>query len=167
MPEIIIYCYVKAGMRMAVCNDEVAVQISLSTSMTTLLFKFPQQDLRSIPWEKQYFVNIALMSFPNGGPCACLNGFAPQNLKDSTAMSNGKSGIKFIKYLSGSVTIILEGNFPDDLRQYSFGVKVFALKHSDRRSRPLVIGNIRYCLSAKLTAYRSFGLRHTCVSYSG
>ena len=70
-----------------------------------------------------------------------LDGVSPQILKDSTAKSNGQTGLNFLRALTNLVKVILAGKVPFELRPYFFGAKLIALKKPDRGLRPLAVGS--------------------------
>ena len=95
------------------------------------------------------------MSFPNG-PSAWLDSISPQILKDLTAMSNGQTGLNFLRALTILVNVILEGKVPFELRPYFLGAKLIALKKHDEGLCPIAIGNTFRRLSAKCAGYHVF-----------
>ena len=124
---------VKAGIRMAVGDDKIAY--FTVDNYAALKLKHPQRETCSVPDPTdidcfstlEFFVQKALMSFPNGSS-AGLDGIPPQILKTLTAKSNGQTGLNFLKALTNLVKVILEGKVPFELRPYFFGAKLVALK---------------------------------------
>ena len=108
----------------------------------------------------EFFVHKALMSFPNGSS-AGLDGISPQTLKDSTAKSNGQTGLYFLRALTNLVDVILEGKVPFEHRPYFLGAKLIALKKPDGGLRPIAVGNTFRQLSAKCAGYHVFESRQT------
>ena len=124
---------VKAGIRMAVGDDKIAD--FMVDNYGDLKLKHPQRETCSVPEPtdidcfstSEFFVQKALMSFPNGSS-AGLDDILPQSLKDLAAKSNGQTGLGFPRALTNFVNVILEGKVPFELRPYFFGVKLIALK---------------------------------------
>ena len=100
------------------------------------------------------------MSFPNGSS-AGLDGISPQVLKDLTAISNGQTGLNFLRALTNLVTVILGGKISFELRPYIFGAKLIALKEPDGGLRPIAVGKTFRRLSAKCARYHVFESRQT------
>ena len=108
---------VKAGIRVAVGDDKIA-DFTVD-NYGALKLKHPQRETCSVPdptdinsfSTSEFFVNEALMSFPNGSS-AGLVGISPHNLKDLTAKSNGQTGLNFLRALTNLLNVILEGKVP-------------------------------------------------------
>ena len=98
------------------------------------------------------------MCFPNSSS-AELDGISPQILKNSTAKSNGQTGLNFLRDLTNLVNVILEGKVPFELRPYFFGAKLIALKKQDGGLRPVAVGNTFHRLSTKCAGYHVFESR--------
>ena len=139
---------------MAVGDDKIA-DFTVD-NYAALKLKHPQRETCSVPdptdidcfSTSEFFVHKALMSFPNGSS-AGLDGISPQISKDLTAKSNGQTGLNFLTALTNLVSVILEGKVPFELRPYSFGAKLIALKKPDGGLRPIAVGNTFRRLSAK------------------
>ena len=98
------------------------------------------------------------MSFPNGSSSG-LDGIWPKILKDSTAKSNGQTGLNFLRALTSFVNVILEGKVLFELRPYFFCANLIALKKPDGGLRLIAIGNTFHWLSAKCAGYHGFESR--------
>ena len=155
---------VKAEIRMAVGDDKIA-DFTVD-NYAALKLKHPQRETCSVPdpndidcfSTSEFFVDKALMSFPNGSS-AGLDGISPQILKDLTPKSNGQTGLKFLRALTNLVNLILEGKVPIELWPYFFGAKLIALKKPDGGLRPIAIGNTFRRVSAKCAGYHVFESR--------
>ena len=131
-----------------------------------LKLKHPRRKTCSVPnptdidcfSTSEFFVQKALMSFPNGSS-AGLDVISPQILNDLTAKSNGQTGLNFLRALTNLVNVILEGKVPFELRPYFFGAKLIALKKPDGRLRPIAVGNTFRQLSANCAGYHVFESR--------
>ena len=119
---------VRAGIRMAVGDDKIA-DFTVD-NYAAFKLKHRQRGTCSVPdptdtdgfSTSEFFVHKVFMSFPNGSS-AGLDDISPQVLKDLTAMSNGQSGLNFLRALTNLVNVILEGKVPFELRPYFFGAK--------------------------------------------
>ena len=96
---------VKAGIRTAVGDDNIA-DFTVDT-YAALKLKHPQRETCSVAdasvidcfSTSEYFVQKALMFLPNGSS-AGLDDIPPKVLNDLTAMSNGQTGLNFLRALS-------------------------------------------------------------------
>ena len=98
------------------------------------------------------------MSFPNGSN-AGLDDISHQIWKDSTAKSNGQTGLNFLGALTNLVNVIPEGKVPFELRRYIFDAKLIALKKTAGGLRAIVVGNTFRRLSANCAGYHVFESR--------
>ena len=146
-------CNVKAGIRMTVGYDKLADFTFVNYA--ALKVKHPQRPC-SVPGPtvidcfstSEFFVHKALMSFPNGSS-ARLDGISPQILKDLTAKSNGKTGLKFLRALTNTFqtsTVLL-------------WCEINCAKKPDGGLRPIAVSNTFRRLSAKCPGYHVFKSR--------
>ena len=145
---------VKAGIRIALGDDKIG-DFTVD-NLAALKLKHPQRKTCSVPdptdidgfSTSDCFVHKALMSFHNGSS-AGLDSISTQVLKDLTAKSNGETGLNFLRASANLVDVILEGKVPFELRPYSFGAKLIALKKQNTFRR----------LSAECAEYHVFESR--------
>ena len=155
---------VKAGNRKAVGDDKIA-DFTVD-NYAALKMKHPQREACSVPDPTdidcfstlEFFVQKALMSFPNGSS-AKLNGILPQILEDLTAKSNGQNGLYFLRALTNLLSVVFEGNVPSELWPYLFGATLIALKKPDGGHRLVAVGNSFRRMSAKCARYHVFKSR--------
>ena len=110
---------------MAVGDDKIA-DFTVD-NYAALKLKHPQRETCSVPDPTEFFVQKALMSFPNGSS-AGSDGILPKILKDLTAKSNRQPGLNFLRALTNLLNVIFQGKVPFELRPYFFGAKLIALK---------------------------------------